>query len=137
LCPELARFANASRTAGVHRVVLEGGWGDCPHSDHENNENGGPTMWCQRCEHGGFPAGKALCAYLLENTSWEFPNINLRRALDCLGWRAPAPPESLPESARFDAAPRLERGVSVLIELDQRALAITAGPTQALPRTGR
>jgi|SRR6185312_9522945 len=44
----------------------------------------------KRCSHGDTAAGKALCAYLPENTSMEFPAITPMRILECYGWKIPA-----------------------------------------------
>ena len=45
-------------------------------------------FYAKSCEHDSEP-GKALCAYLLENSSTEFAAINYGRALRCLGQSAP------------------------------------------------
>ena len=43
-----------------------------------------------RCSHGDTTTGKALCGWLPENTSMEFPAITPMRILECYGWKIPA-----------------------------------------------
>jgi hypothetical protein len=58
----------------VFQSRLRGGWGrEAP-----------DILVPQACTHGGEDGGKALCAYLLENTTWEFGQLNAKRAVRCL-----------------------------------------------------
>ena len=78
MCHELASFANASVDASPHVVTLINDWGG-PLSEQEN------SLFVKGCGHDEYEPAKALCAYLFEHTSTEFPEHNLRRVLRCLG----------------------------------------------------
>lgn len=74
LCSRIAAFAASVKPGESHSVVLRGGWGgDTPE-----------TLMTHDCRHFGYAPGKALCAYLLPNTSWEFGSHNASRAAECL-----------------------------------------------------
>jgi hypothetical protein len=74
---QIASFANSLTDQSLHKVELINDWGG-PLSEKED------SIYFKRCEHGGFGPEKALCAYLMEHTSTEFPSNNVRRALVCL-----------------------------------------------------
>jgi hypothetical protein len=101
LCGELATYAN-TRPGGTPRVVrLMTDWGGFYlKSDNPAEE----LMFAKSCYHGSDDASKALCAYLMANTSTEFASTNYRRALRCLGIHArgvsPSDDAELPHSAR-------------------------------------
>lgn len=74
ICNEIASFAAATEPGQHRSVVLRGGWGgDTP-----------DVLMTHDCQHAGYGPGKALCAYLLPNTSWEFGNYNAKRVARCL-----------------------------------------------------
>lgn len=74
MCTEIASFAAVAASGQSHAVVLRGGWGgDSP-----------STLMTHDCQHSGYAPGKALCAYLLPNTSWEFGSDNAKRVAQCL-----------------------------------------------------
>lgn len=77
LCPEIARFANASADLEPHSVVLRTSWGRGLNNDPEH-------LYEIECSHSDYGPGRTLCRYLMENTSIEFPSYNFRRALACL-----------------------------------------------------
>jgi hypothetical protein len=82
LCDELARFANAPSSVERHPVRLKTDWrGGYLKSDEPGEE----LIAAKSCERGSDEPGKALCAYLIENSSSEFATINYRRVLECLG----------------------------------------------------
>lgn len=85
LCPQLAAFANADETGAVHTVSLGNDWGG-QFAPKENPDDW--VMAYKTCEHDSYGPGKTLCEYLLNNTSTEFPAINLRNAMACFGMRA-------------------------------------------------
>jgi hypothetical protein len=81
-------------------------------------------MYAKACEHNGYEPGKALCAYLLENTSTEFAGINARRALRCMGVRvsgsiSPRDDDRLPASAKSKTVLGVRVGAEVFVEFDQ------------------
>lgn len=76
LCEQLRHFANASSEREMH-VELATNWG----AKIEGNR---VSIGEKRCTHSGGEAEKKLCAYLLPNTSTEFPAINFRRVLKCV-----------------------------------------------------
>jgi hypothetical protein len=78
ICREIARFANSTTDTSEHRVLLTNRWGD-------TSPEGEFLMYSKRCERGDYEPGKVLCAYLLYNTSAEFPEHNFDRAIRCLG----------------------------------------------------
>jgi hypothetical protein len=42
------------------------------------------VLYAKRCEHGGYPAAKQVCAYLMEHASAEFTRISLKKTISCL-----------------------------------------------------
>jgi len=117
MCPAIAAFANAS-DASLRSVRLTTDWGGVyTRSDDPTHF----VMAAKGCAHDGFEPGKALCAYLLEETSTEFPAVNYRRALRCLGRRvsglSPTDDNKLPPSAMSRHVSDVRRGVTVKIEL--------------------
>jgi hypothetical protein len=83
MCAEIAKFANSSTDTSIHNVALINDWGG-PISQEESQKQGDYAMYVKQCRHDDYSPGKDLCAYLMENTSTEFPDINVRRALVCL-----------------------------------------------------
>jgi hypothetical protein len=74
MCVEIASFASAVEPGTTHLVLLRGGWGgDTPN-----------ILMTHDCQDFGFEPGNKLCAYLVQNTSWEFGQYNARRAAECL-----------------------------------------------------
>lgn len=74
ICTEIATFASTVETGHSRAVVLRGGWGgDAPN-----------TLMTHDCLHAGYDPGKALCDYLVPNTSWEFGSYNASRVAQCL-----------------------------------------------------
>jgi hypothetical protein len=128
ICPAIAAFANASTDATVHSVQLTTDWGGA-YTKPENPDEW--VMASKGCEHGGFEPGRVLCGYLLEETSTEFPGINYRRALRCIGIKmsgqSPTDDHKLPPSATSRHVPGVRQGVSV-------TLAQTHG-TETIPPT--
>jgi hypothetical protein len=116
LCPAIAAFANASN-AGNH-VRLTTDWGGVYTKSEDPDEW---VMAAKACEHDGFAPGQSLCGYLLEETSTEFPAINYRRALRCLGVKisglSPTDDNRLPPSATSRHVPGVLPGVLVKVEL--------------------
>jgi hypothetical protein len=95
LCRQIAQFANDSPTSTPRTVRLTTDWGGVfSRSD---------VIAEKACLHDTDKPGKALCAYLLENTSTEFATVNYRRALACIGKASPGlsptDDELLPPSA--------------------------------------
>ena len=74
MCAQIANFAKSVQPGKTHSVLLRGGWG----GDTTN------TLMTHDCQDFGFEPGNKLCAYLVQNTSWEFGQYNARRAAKCL-----------------------------------------------------
>jgi len=55
-----------------------------PRSENKN------TIAEKTCKHGDYGPGADLCAYLIENTSTEFPDANLNAVMVCLGAARPS-----------------------------------------------
>ena len=72
LCPALVAFANADKTPSVHSVELKVDWFE--------STSGMSTD----CVHHGYGAGDALCMYLVQHSSREFPQYNIWRGLACM-----------------------------------------------------
>jgi hypothetical protein len=117
MCAAIAAFANAP-DAGNHSVRLSTDWGGVYTKSEDPDEW---VMAAKRCDHSGFEPGKSLCGYLIEETSTEFPRINYRRALRCMGvrvsGRSPTDDRSLPPSATSRHVLGVRPGVSVKVEL--------------------
>jgi hypothetical protein len=111
LCEVMATFANAENDDGVHTVRLTTDWGgNFLKSDAPDEQ----LFYAKSCEHDSNP-GKALCSYLVENSSTEFAAINYRRALRCLEGNA----AGLTDDNRLpaDARSRTVRGKAVRSEI--------------------
>jgi len=67
-CGEMARFANATALGSQREVVLLTNWAE----------------WSKTCQHDGYEPGMRFCRWLMDNTSTEFAEANIRRALSCL-----------------------------------------------------
>lgn len=77
MCAEIVRYANSVPSGESREVSLTTDWGGLFQQKAD-------VMAAKRCDHGETEAGKVLCRYLMENTSTEFAQQNLRRALGCL-----------------------------------------------------
>lgn len=81
ICRELATFANASTDKSTRTIELTTAWmGQQPATDSDKL-----SMATKNCKHGGFAAGATFCKWLMDHTSSEFAEINIRRALSCIG----------------------------------------------------
>lgn len=67
-CGEMAKFANATARGSQREVVLLTNWAE----------------WSKTCQHDGYEPGMRFCEWLIDNTSTEFAEFNIRRALNCL-----------------------------------------------------
>lgn len=67
-CREMAKFANATALGSQREVELLTNWAE----------------WSKTCQHGGYQPGMRFCQWLIDNTSTEFADANIRRALSCL-----------------------------------------------------
>jgi hypothetical protein len=81
MCPAITAFANASSDSTIRSVELTNDWGGRFCKSEDENE---VALACKACQHGDDAPSRQLCAYLMENTSTEFPDGNFKRALDCL-----------------------------------------------------
>jgi hypothetical protein len=117
MCSAIASFANAS-DASTHSVRLTTDWGGVYTKSEDPDEW---VMAAKSCEHDDFKPGQSLCGYLLEDTSTEFPSINYRRALRCLGvsvsGRSPTDDHKLPPSGTSRHVSGVRRRVLVKVEL--------------------
>ena len=73
MCPAIREFAAAQKDSEPHTVELQTEWG-----------GGADILWTKHCDYGEYSPGKALCDYLMANSSVEFPQDNLGRALRCI-----------------------------------------------------
>ena len=83
LCSKIASFANSTGDSATHSVELITDWGGL----FAENKN---TIAEKTCKHGDYGPGADLCAYLMENTSTEFPDANLNAVMVCLGAARPS-----------------------------------------------
>jgi hypothetical protein len=95
MCAELAAFANASHDLTTYSVDLKTDWG----GQFEPKTPNTYVMAAKHCDAAGYSPGERLCDYLLQNTSTEFPEINLNRALVCFGASGPASNSSIEYAA--------------------------------------
>ncbi len=81
-CREIAAFANSIAPDETRAIELGTVWG--------SSEQFPRTLYSKQCGSDGYEPGRRLCAYLLENSSSEFADLNFRRSLACLNrtpWR--------------------------------------------------
>jgi hypothetical protein len=76
MCEQIQRFASAQKDGLPHSVELLTDWGGI-YSDKD-------VIASKQCLHSNYAPGKILCDYLLVNTSTEFAQANLFRALQCI-----------------------------------------------------
>ncbi|MET3928601.1 hypothetical protein ABIE51_000488 [Lysobacter sp. OAE881] len=77
LCGELEEFLASILPDEQRAITLHTYWGA--------KEEGDRIVIASRsCEHDDYEPGKKLCAYLMENSSTEFPGYNTQRVLACL-----------------------------------------------------
>jgi hypothetical protein len=135
MCPEIVAFANASSGTSLHSVRLTTDWGGTYAKSEDPDEW---VMAAKGCEHDGFEPGKVLCGYLLEETSTEFPGINFRRALRCIGVRvsgvSPTDDHKLPPSVSSRHVTGVRRGI--LVKLEQTHGTGTNPPTLTIAVQG-
>jgi hypothetical protein len=81
LCSEIAAFANVTKENSVQTVELVTDWGGL----FAEKKPGEYIMASKTCNDFGYHPGKALCSYLLKNTSTEFADANLKSVMVCLG----------------------------------------------------
>jgi hypothetical protein len=93
LCDELARFGSSSyKVSPIIQFTTD--WSMRPDPDDPHS-----YVWgTKTCDDGNSQPGRELCEYLLGNTSTEFPEVNYRRVLRCLGSQVPL---SLAQKARL------------------------------------
>ena len=108
MCSAFRSFAESIPNSGRHFVTLQTDWG------------AEPTKACLRLDAA---PERALCTYLIENTSTEFMAFNIRRALQCLKVGFPSNPdelylETLSGSVRSHRPAFTIRAVDVELEFD-------------------
>jgi hypothetical protein len=74
-------FAQSVLPHGSRTLELRTSWGSGFNRDPQ-------YLYEKTCDHGDYQPGKAFCAYLMENTSTEFQNVNFERAASCLSGKA-------------------------------------------------
>ena len=119
MCAEISKFANSSTDRSVHKVDLINDWGGAI-SEEESQKKGDYTMYVKQCKHDDYDPGKGLCAYLMENTSTEFPDNNVRRALLCLNdpiSRAHTTPRTHYTSVKFPSRTALHVRSNILVTI--------------------
>jgi len=77
LCAAIAQFANATADDLEYSVELKTDWS-------VRITNNQISMGRKQCDDQDYAPGKALCSYLVKNTSTEFPDRNFKRVLACL-----------------------------------------------------
>lgn len=78
MCGALRTFSESIKDSATHSVTLRTDWG---------------AEATKSCEREDRQPELALCAYLIQNTSWEFMAINVNRALGCIGVKFPEVPD--------------------------------------------
>ena len=78
LCAPLLAFVNAVQPDETRRLAFHTSWG----GNFKNDAS--PALMAKRCDHEGYEPAQAVCKYLVEHSSAEFADFNLKRALMCL-----------------------------------------------------
>jgi hypothetical protein len=141
LCQKIADFANASASGEFHTVRLTTDWGGVFTKSDDPND---VLIAAKSCQHDEDDAGKALCGYLVENSSTEFAGINYRRALSCVrvasSGLSPTDDDRLPPIAISRAVSGKRVRSEVTIEFAEGTnsappmLSISAGRTPPVPK---
>jgi hypothetical protein len=106
MCNALRVFADSIQDSAAHSVTLRTVWG---------------VEGTKTCERVDEPPERALCAYLIDNTSWEFMAANVAAALRCVGVKFPGDSEqayieALAGSIRSSRPAFAQQGVEVRID---------------------
>lgn len=78
LCDSLQAFVGSAAVGQAHELkfhVIAGG-------NFKDRE--GPAYGARRCDYAGYEPGKALCKYLMENSSIESPGANAKSVIACI-----------------------------------------------------
>ena len=78
LCAPLLSFVKSIHKDEKRELAFHTSWGG------NFNDSQEKVLWATRCSHNNYEPAKVLCNYLTDNTSVEFPNHTLTRALICL-----------------------------------------------------
>jgi hypothetical protein len=77
-CDVLRSFVGSVKPDEAKEFVFRTSWG----SNFKDTPEA--VLFAKRCEHGGYPAAKNICAYLMEHASAEFVAIAVKNAISCL-----------------------------------------------------
>jgi hypothetical protein len=122
LCADLAEFARAAaRDGGAREVAYATDWGGAWTEEE--------VMYAVDCQHDGYEPGRKLCGYLMENTSIEFPEGNVRAVLACFGEAAANADRNAPLRVPFRrrSLPGLPVGIEIRVDFRE--------PTDSRPPT--
>jgi len=79
MCAQIRDFANATQMGAQHSVELVVAWFPAGGGD------GRQTVAKADCTDAGYAPGRVLCRYMVQNSSREFPELNVERTLACMG----------------------------------------------------
>lgn len=117
LCAPLRAFVSSVKPDKTEKIEFHTLWGGNFKDEKDQN-----VLYAKRCTHDGYAPAKAVCAYLMENSSVEFAGHNARRALTCL-----SPDTTFGSKIELNRADFSfsygtdERGSNVSLQLDEDA----------------
>jgi len=76
-CKELEIFLSSVQPDETHELIMRTFWGAKIVGDDM-------IIGSKSCDHNDYEPGKALCTYLMRNSSTEFAGYNAKRILNCL-----------------------------------------------------
>jgi hypothetical protein len=133
LCGQLQAFAAAQVGSEERSVSLTTDWGG---TYAEADENGDKPFFEKRCIRGEDAPSRGLCAYLIDNTSTEFPHTNYRRALRCLGAQFSRNPDS-PLPSHYRSSSVLGHALGTELEVSFAEATADSPPTLRVLTRGR
>lgn len=77
-CDVLRSFVGSVKSDETKELVFRTSWG----SNFKDTPEA--VLSAKRCDHGGYPAAKNVCKYLMEHASVEFAAITVKNAISCL-----------------------------------------------------
>jgi hypothetical protein len=118
LCRRFFQYVESSVGGHQSSVVLRGGWG----GDTEG------VVMTHECKFSGAVAGEEFCAYLADNTSWEFGRFNVQRFAQCfsdpttVSSLEAAAESSLPSSVSTRITTSNDRAVRVVLQFSPASM---------------
>ena len=114
LCAPLRAFVESVNPDETKAIEFHTSWGT---NFKDSTE---PAVFAKRCNHFGYGPAEALCSYLMEHGSTEFPDTDFKGAVMCLSPKTRLDPSlSVSDAAMSLSYGSPDRGAIVSLELSE------------------